>query len=435
MTSNELIHRYLIGIATEDEVRELDGRLTKDYELLDEFLFQAELDAHLRQEAQCIVKPSDEVSGLVDNGPTARSNAVLWKWVSGFSTLAAAILLALVIFNFPPQQIAMAYPSLGNLKVTFPRAEHNIWAAAADGDLNAVRNELEKRVSVDAKAECGLTPLHVATLFDQREGVRLLLSSGADVTLTDQGGNTALHMAAFLGHTDIVRALLKAGADPAVRNHLGFSSVDNVAVKWSSGLEAYYHNVEKVLNTSLDLERIKSERPKILQLLSAANINAPDRTPTISLWQAAITGNTAAVEEHIVAATDLDAKEDYGGSTPLILAAIFGKNEVARILIDAGADLELRNSKGSTALHQACFFCRPEIVEMLLVAGADPSQTNNDGRTPLEIVTLDFDEDLQGAYLHVYDWLNLELDLDDIKSTRIQIAGMLKEHKTSKGSD
>ena len=35
MTSNELIHRYLIGIATEDEVRELDGRLTKDDELLD----------------------------------------------------------------------------------------------------------------------------------------------------------------------------------------------------------------------------------------------------------------------------------------------------------------------------------------------------------------------------------------------------------------
>ena len=81
------------------------------------------------------------------------------------------------------------------------------------------------------------------------------------MSLTDGEGNTALHMAAFLGHTDIVRALLKVGADPAVRNHLGFSSVDNVAVKWSSGLEAYYHNVEKVLNTSLDQERIRSERP------------------------------------------------------------------------------------------------------------------------------------------------------------------------------
>ena len=44
-------------------------------------------------------------------------------------------------------------------------------------------------------------------------------------------------------------------------------------------------------------------------------------------------------------------------------------------------------------------------------------------------LTLDFDEDLQGAYLHVYDWLNLELDLDDIKSARIQIAEILSEHE------
>lgn len=50
-------------------------------------------------------------------------------------------------------------------------------------------------------------------------------------------------------------------------------------------------------------------------------------------------------------------------------------------------------------------------------------------------MALDFDEDLQGAYLHVYDWLNLELDLDDIKSARIQIAGMLKEYISSKGSN
>jgi ankyrin repeat protein len=427
MKSSELIHRYLIGGASAEEVRELESRLQSDETLQDEYLLQAELDAHLRQQVQIGLMEDDRPK------PAASPRAShVWKWVSGISTLAATILLALIILNFPPSPAAMAYPSLGQLTVQVSRTEHNIWAAAADGDLNAVRNELENRVSVNAKAECGLTPLHVATLFDQLATVDLLLSSGAEVSLTDGEGNTALHMAAFLGHTDIVRALLKVGTDPAVRNHLGFSSVDNVAVKWSSGLETYYHNVEKVLSTSLDLERIQSERPKILQLLSAANINTPDRTPTISLWQAVITGNTAAVEEHIVAATDLDAKEDYGGSTPLILAAIFGKKEVARILIDAGADLELRNSKGSTALHQACFFCRPEIVEMLLVAGADPSQTNNDGRTPLEIVTLDFDGDLQGAYLHVYDWLNLKPDLDDIKRARIQIADILSAHTSSK---
>jgi hypothetical protein len=50
-------------------------------------------------------------------------------------------------------------------------------------------------------------------------------------------------------------------------------------------------------------------------------------------------------------------------------------------------------------------------------------------------VTLDFDEDLQGAYLHAYDWLNLELDLDGIKSARIQIAGILNKYTSSKDNN
>ena len=54
------------------------------------------------------------------------------------------------------------------------------------------------------------------------------------------------------------------------------------------------------------------------------------------------------------------------GSTPLIIAATFGKTEVARALIEAGADLGMRNNHGSTPLHVAAFLCRPEIVEAML---------------------------------------------------------------------
>ncbi len=55
MTSNELIQRYLLGLATEEEVRQLETRLASDEQLQDEILLQAEFDSHLRQEVQLTV--------------------------------------------------------------------------------------------------------------------------------------------------------------------------------------------------------------------------------------------------------------------------------------------------------------------------------------------------------------------------------------------
>ena len=52
MRSNELIQRYSLGICSEEEVHELERRLRANETLQDEFLREAEIDAHLRQEAQ-----------------------------------------------------------------------------------------------------------------------------------------------------------------------------------------------------------------------------------------------------------------------------------------------------------------------------------------------------------------------------------------------
>lgn len=426
METNELIQRYSLGLCSEEEVRELERRLRADETLQDEFLREAEIDAHLRQEAQL---------GIVEAAPLApvgQQSQAIWKWVSGVSTLAVAVLLALMLFNFPKQQRAMAYPSLGNLKVEISSEEPNIWTAAAEGDLHAVRHHLENQVSVDAKEVSGLTPLHVATLFGQSEVAVLLLSIGADVSLANDKGNTALHMAAFFGRTDIVRVLLKSGADPTVRNELGYNSVDNVAIRWNVDLESYYREIEKELNTPLDLKRIKEERPKILALLTAAKVTSEDFTPTVSIWQAVMAGNSAAVEEGIAAGSDLNVKDEIGGNTPLMLAAIYGRHDIAEMLIDAGADLETRNKTGGTALHQACFFCSSEIVELLLESGANSGATNENDRTPRDTVTSKLDSELIAVYKYVYDWLQLDFDLGHIKATRIQIAKILNEHEQKK---
>ena len=114
-----------------------------------------------------------------------------------------------------------------------------------------------------------------------------------------------------------------------------------------------------------------------------------------------------------------------------MLAAIFGQNEIAEILIDAGADLELHNHSGGTALHLACFFCHPEIVELLLQSGADPNKRNSRDLTPLDSMTIKLDVELEAIYRYVYDSLGLEFDHQYVRHARQQIAEILRKHAGS----
>lgn len=150
--------------------------------------------------------------------------------------------------------------------------------------------------------------------------------------------------------------------------------------------------------------------------------------PGAGLHEAAVTGNLAAVRRHIAAGSDLNAPDPTGGSTPLIIAATFGRTDVARALIDAGADVNRRNSEGSTALLSAALFCRTEIVEALLAAGADRTIANAGGSTPLQVVTAPF-EVMKGVYDYlgtVLGPLGLVLDYERIQATRPRIAAMLR---------
>jgi len=72
------------------------------------------------------------------------------------------------------------------------------------------------------------------------------------------------------------------------------------------------------------------------------------------------------------------------GTYPLHVAAEFGQAAAARVLVDDGADVGLRNAENDAiALCWAAFFGRPDVVAVLLQAGSAPSQRNKHGLTPL----------------------------------------------------
>src|SRR5277367_1051611 len=87
----------------------------------------------------------------------------------------------------------------------------------------------------------------------------------------------------------------------------------------------------------------------------------------------------------------LDALDEWGQS-PLYLAVVLGTPQVARVLVDAKADImtcykpqetRLRDADGETPLHAAVHRGSAEVVEMLLQAGAAANAKNNWGCTPL----------------------------------------------------
>ena len=150
--------------------------------------------------------------------------------------------------------------------------------------------------------------------------------------------------------------------------------------------------------------------------------------PKIDIQTAIISDKLDIVKQHIEAGTDINKKEQMSGSTPLISAATFGKTAIVKALIDAKADLSIKNNEGATALHTAAFFCRVEIVQLLIDAKADKTVKNNFGATPRESVMGPF-ADMKPVYEMLQQQLSplgLQLDLNEIEKTRPVIAMMLQ---------
>lgn len=161
---------------------------------------------------------------------------------------------------------------------------------------------------------------------------------------------------------------------------------------------------------------------------STATVQTSIKAPEVDIHTAVITENLEAVKQHIAAGSNLNEKDPFGGSSPLISASLFGKTDIAKLLIDAGADINFQNNDGSTALLTASFFCRPEIVKLLLDQGADKTIKNKYGATAYDTVVTPFSDvkntyDMMGKMLEP---MGLKLDYAYIEKARPEIAAMLK---------
>jgi uncharacterized protein len=109
----------------------------------------------------------------------------------------------------------------------------------------------------------------------------------------------------------------------------------------------------------------------------------------LDVFEAAAAGDADRLRELVRERPEAANAWAEDGFQPLGLASFFGRLEAARVLLDAGADVNSasRNDFRVMPLHSACATREPEmryqLARLLLEHGADPNARQQDEFTPL----------------------------------------------------
>jgi uncharacterized protein len=260
--------------------------------------------------------------------------------------------------------------------------------AAMQGNAPAVRALLEKKADVNAPQVDGTTALHWAVRANDLEMTGILLRAGARPSVANESGATPMELAAMNGNAAILDRLLQAGADPnAPLSHSGDTAlmmaartgrVDAVKALLDHGAQV---NAKETWGGTTALMWAVAERhPEVAKLLveRGADVNAKsDFVPSASGRGFEGTAPVAPQPDQAV--------EEFasGWLTPLMFAAREDDLESARILIQAGADVNAVGGDGKDALALALFNGSYDVASLLIDSHANVNHADAQRFTPL----------------------------------------------------
>lgn len=216
--------------------------------------------------------------------------------------------------------------------------------AAHNGDVALAGKLLKAGAKANARNDYGSTPLQEAAVRGDAAMLKVLLKAGADVESPNDEGETALMTVARTDHVEAAKVLLKAGAKVnAVEQWRG-----QTALMWAAA----------------------QGNPEMVRVLvkAGANVNA---VSAIREWERKVT------------AEPRPQNRPPGGFTALLLVAREGCAPCAAELVKGKADINFVNPENISPLLMAILNARFDVAKVLIEAGADVNRWDVWGRAPL----------------------------------------------------
>ena len=269
-----------------------------------------------------------------------------------------------------------------------PSGDLRLVEAAKQGDQAAVRALLQDRLDVNEPQADGSTALAWASYHDELETAELLIRAGADASAANEYGVTPLTLACTNRSAAMVGKLLTAGADPNIAQWTGETplmtcsnagSVEAVKLLLTAGADA--NAKENELGQTALMWAAAEQHPGIVRELvnHGADVHARSnpslRSEPFIIKVPSIFGLNYRPNVHF--------PKSAGGFTPLLFAAQQGDVESARILVEAGANVNDATDEEGSALIVATASGHQKLAQFLLEKGADPNFTDGYGITAL----------------------------------------------------
>ena len=228
--------------------------------------------------------------------------------------------------------------------------------AVLAADIERIKFLVGEGADPNAYDKQGYAPLQSAARQRKPDVIKALIALKADVNGKDRDGYTALHHAVLRDHPESVVALMTSGADAAIETPSGYPALA-VAI-----LEDHYRAASALIDSGAPVgPKIGKEEMTPLMLAAGKEEN----------------------KLHLGAGHQRVQRWNPKDPKPL---------DIAKALLDKGADVNASSTTGATALILAAAHNNTPIVGLLAQAGADVGAKTRSGKTAADVARLNGNE-------------------------------------------